>query len=177
MTHMKRLILLGVLVASCSFLFFNWLQSTVKRQELESVVLTAEQEEWLKRRLAVEENINALQRKVILLQEKYERVFDERRQTPHWSAADARIIIQEIEASEKFAASNKCTEPNEYLIPYCKAYKEAVADREWWGRLTMISVQLSAAQYDLAIAKIQSGELGDNAEAAKRLLMKHTGTA
>lgn len=138
--------------------------------------MTPAQEEWLTQKFRAEEKINALQKNVLLLEEKYDRILNERKRTPHWSAVDARIIIQEIEKSKHYAQSKKCTEPQKHLIQYCKAYQDTKADREWWSRLTLVSVQINEAKIRLIEAQIQAGEFGENTNAAKQKLMKLTGT-
>lgn len=174
---MKRLMLFGVLVASCSFVFVSWLTKMPEPQNWEGIVITPEQEKWLAQKFQAEEKVNALKKKVILLQEQHERIKNERRTIAHWSAVDARIIIQEIESSKKFAFTKQCTEPNENLKDYCTAYEQAKADREWWNRLTLVAVQLNAAQHELLQAEIQAGAVGNDIPEVQRKLMKYFGTA
>lgn len=169
---MKRLMLLGVSVALCSFMVVQWIKKEEKEIEIS---LTPFQQKWLKEQFALEDAINEAQRKVNLLQEKQERIINERKRIPHWSATDARILIQEIEASKKYAMAKNCIEPTEHLKAFCLAYQEAKADREWWARLSSVAVELSVATQDLIEAKIRANQFGDATPEIKQKLLKHTG--
>lgn len=174
---MKRLWLLAVSVALCSFELFNYWQQTSKQSEFITIVTTPEQAEWLEQQFALENAVNEMQKKVDLLQETYDRVLNEPKHAPHWSAADARKHMRLLEKTTEFAKSKKCTARTEETQHVCRLYDEAQYDKEWWFRLSMIAVQLSAAQHDLIQAKIKTGEYKDQTQAAQQKLMKLMGTA